>query len=117
MPSETLADLRTMMFEQYRKIRTALAEGKPLDRHAERLQYDISLGIIETAKVEVMLAAVMKGSLEVPFIEAQTTERNASKDPQLPAPAVTPMERAAQVLTAGPPANHAWRNSGDRRQR
>jgi len=109
MSSETIAELRTMMFEQYQRIRVALAEGKPLDRLAERLQLDISLGIIETAKVEVMLAAVMKGSLEVPFIEAQTTERNASDDP--PLRAVTPAERAASVLASGPSADHRWRTS------
>lgn len=51
--------------------------------------------IIDAARIEVQLAAVMKGALEVPFLETQAGERPANDAPQLPPLGQTPMERAA----------------------
>ena len=116
MSTETMADLRAMMLTQAKRIRDQLAAGKPVDRHNERLQLDICLGVIESAKVEVELAAVLKGSLEVPFIEDQAGERSSGRGaPQLPPPSQTPLERAASVLTSEASANHPWRDAGRRR--
>lgn len=72
---------------------------------------EVCLGLIESAKVEVELAAIMKGSLEVPFIEMQSSERLPStastSEPSIntetePGKAITPLD-------AGPSANHPWR--------
>lgn len=67
--------------------------------------------IIDTARIEVQLAAVLKGALEVPFVEGQAGERPANDAQQIPLARQTPLERAAAALTGGPPANHPWRES------
>ncbi|WP_295525653.1 hypothetical protein [uncultured Pseudacidovorax sp.] len=77
--------------------------------------------IIDTMRIEVQLAAVMRGSLEVPFIESQTSERSGTQ-PTRRRPAedsdiadakpLSAVERMTRALSRGPSADHAWRRSG-----
>ncbi|MDO9357905.1 MAG: hypothetical protein Q7T70_02790 [Polaromonas sp.] len=102
--SKNMADLRDMLFAQLKELNDA---SKPVDLSRHRVINEAARNIIETAKVEVMLAAVLKGSLEVPFIEAQTSER--SSEP--PTGESSPQERAQGVLDSGPAPDHPWRTS------
>src|SRR5690349_7423757 len=105
---KNIADLRAALFAQL----TALEDSsKPVDSLRVRAMVALSEQIIDSARLEVQLAAVMKGSLDVPFIEAQAGERQPSNDPSVTPqiPAQTPLERAASVLASGPSANHPWR--------
>ena len=71
--------------------------------------------VIDTARLEVQFAAVLKGGIDVPFIESQDPE-HATNTPVRPTiTAAEPMTRAAQILAAGPPVDHPWRLREKRR--
>ncbi|WP_216087356.1 hypothetical protein [Variovorax paradoxus] len=97
-----IATLRDALFAQLQELSDT---DKPVDIARHRLRNEVAQTIIATAKVEVELAAVLKGALEVPFIENQSDERPAD----VPALPKTPMEKAAEVLSRGPSPDHAWR--------
>lgn len=99
---KNIADLREHLFTQLE----ALADpNQKVDLRRMRLTHDIAERIIDTARVEVQFAAVMKGSMDVPFIETQTEERATPDEPK------TPAQRNAAVLGGGPNSDHPWRAS------
>lgn len=109
---KNIADLREHLFG----LIEALADPeRKIDLRRVRLTHDLAERIIDTARVEVQFAAVLRGATDVPFIEAQDPQHPSNK-PEKPAlqPA-DPMARAAQVLTAGPSQAHPWRQ-GDRKR-
>jgi len=121
---QNIADLRALLFEELEALR-----GNPTDADIDRIRLKCALAdrVIDVTRLEVQLAAIMKGALDVPFIEAQAAERVNSSDVQrgLPPPAegksqsrsdapLSAMERAAKVLTGGPKADHRWRTSSKR---
>ena len=118
---QNIADLRALLFEELETLR-----GEPTDADIDRIRLKCALAdrVIDVTRLEVQLAAIMKGALDVPFIEAQAAERTSSGDAQgslppstereqLPLKAVplTALERAAKVLTGGPKTDHRWRSS------
>lgn len=118
---QNIADLRALLFEELETLR-----GEPTDADIDRIRLKCALAdrVIDVTRLEVQLAAIMKGALDVPFIETQASERvNGSEGQgslpasreheQLPAKVapLTALERAAKVLTGGPKADHRWRSS------
>lgn len=100
----------------------------PTDADIDRIRLKCALAdrVIDVTRLEVQLAAIMKGALDVPFIEAQASERandvaghdslslpGGVDQPAKTAP-LTALERAAKVLTGGPKADHRWRKSSRR---
>lgn len=108
MSEKSLQGLREMLFAQLDELAD---KSKPIDVIRHRLRVQVSQAVIDSARLEVELSAVLKGALDVPFIEAQTQERLPAMAPT-PSVPVTPMERAAQVLSGGPRSNHPWRPNG-----
>lgn len=78
--------------------------------------------LIDLTRLEVQLAAVLKGALEVPFIESQTQER--SNPERLTLPDTTPidaeplsaMELTARMLAKGPKPDHFWKRPFKKRR-
>ena len=110
-------DLRALLFDELEAL-----NGKPeqVDLERARLKCLLADRIIDTMRIEVQFAAVMKGALDVPFIENQADERPA--DGSRPAargesggdakpPVLSAIERTARLLTAGPSQDHLWRRS------
>lgn len=109
-------DLRALLFVELEAL-----EGNPTDADVDRIRLKCALAdrVIDITRLEVQLAAVMKGSLDVPFIEAQAPERTSSskppsrfpteREPIANAPELTALERAAKVLASGPKTDHRWR--------
>lgn len=109
----TNSELRDILAEELRALRLGTT---PTDGDAKRigLKLDISDRIIDSARLEVSLNAVLKGSIEVPFIENCADERPNSDDDKPPPPPrdpLTAVERTALALTQGPSAKHPWRKS------
>lgn len=110
-------DLRALLFAELEAL-----NGKPeqVDLERARLKCLLADRIIDTMRIEVQFAAVMKGSLDVPFIENQAEERTSdrSRPPSgegveagaKPA-ALSAIERTARLLASGPSPEHAWRRS------
>lgn len=97
--------------------------SKTVDINRARMVCEVSEQIIDSARVEIQFAAVMKGALTLPFIEDQTGERPNTPQPALPrepepdnfpAPPVTAEERTQRALNSGPAADHPWRSLGSR---
>ncbi|VTU20177.1 hypothetical protein SRS16CHR_02590 [Variovorax sp. SRS16] len=85
------SDLIEMMRRQYEGI---CDTTKPLDLPRERLKVEIQRNVISVVKLQVEYAAIMKGAVEAPFIEANEKPNDpARKDP----------------LLSGPSADHPWR--------
>lgn len=107
-----IADLRASLFAELEALKGAPTEA---DIARIRLKCALTDRIIDSLRVEVQFAAVMRGALDVPFIESQSGERRSdgSSDRASPPPAagreLSPLERAAQVLASGPGAGHPWR--------
>ena len=122
---QNIADLRALLFEE---LQTLQASPNEADIDRIRLKCALADRLIDVTRLEVQLAAIMKGALDVPFIEAQTSERVNSGEGQgsLPPPPrerddspakaapLTALERAAKVLTGGPKADHRWRATSRR---
>jgi len=117
---QNIADLRAILFQELEAL-----QGAPTDADIDRIRLKCALAdrVIDVTRLEVQLAAVMKGALDVPFIEAQASERAndgagngglslpTRADQQVETPPPTALERAAKVLTGGPKADHRWRSS------
>ncbi|MGJ7529196.1 hypothetical protein [Variovorax sp. GB1P17] len=111
---KNIADLRASLFAEL----DTLSGGAPTEADIDRIRLKCALTdrIIDSLRVEVQLAAVMRGALDVPFIESQSGERRSDGSPSQQIPSVasisplSALERAAQVLGGGPPASHPWRN-------
>lgn len=109
---KNIADLRAVLFAQLSELED---QTKPVDFPRVRAMVALSEQIIDSARLEVQLAAVLKGGMDVPFIDAQDPDHPANK-PERPAmTAADPMTRAAQLLTAGPSPEHPWRQRDKRR--
>lgn len=100
--SKTIADVRQHLFDQLERLGDT---STPVDVQRARLIVETAQAIINSAKVEVEAAAVLKGAMTMPFIEGQAEERSAEPLP-LPRPSLKAEERA---LGAGPAADHPWR--------
>ena len=105
MTDKTIATLRDELFAQLADLADPT---KKIDVERVRLRLGVANAIIATARIEVEFAAVMKGSMEVPFIEAQTMERSAEK------PKKTNEDK---VLDGGPSQTHPWRSTVHRLDR
>ncbi|MBB3637145.1 hypothetical protein [Variovorax atrisoli] len=109
---KNIADLRAALFAELDTL-----NGAPSDADIDRIRLKCALTdrIIDSLRVEVQLAAVMRGALDVPFIETQSGERRSDGSPSQHAtdlasiPTLSAMERAAQVLGGGPSPGHPWR--------
>lgn len=105
MTDKTIASLREELFAQLADLADPT---KKIDVERARLRLGVANAIIATARVEVEFAAVMKGSMEVPFIEGQTMERSAEKPKT---------SKEESVLNGGPSPNHPWRSTVHRLER
>ncbi|MDP9892579.1 hypothetical protein J2W32_000977 [Variovorax boronicumulans] len=115
---KNIDDLRALLFQELEVL-----QASPSDADVDRIRLKCALvdRVIDITRLEVQLAAVMKGALDVPFIEAQASERDngarhpssfAANEEEAPkVAALTPLERAARVLAGGPKADHRWRAS------
>lgn len=105
MSEKTIASLREELFAQLAELADPT---KKIDVERARLRLGVANAIIATARVEVEFAAVMKGSMEVPFIEGQTAERSAERPKT---------SKEENVLNSGPAASHPWRSTIHRLER
>lgn len=103
MSKRNIESLRGHLF----KVLEALDDDtKPLDIARQRAVCETAQTLINSLKVEVELHAILQGSIDVPFIESQSSDRPSNADR-----ALTSVERNQGVLTAGPGAGHPWRSS------
>jgi len=110
---KNIADLRAFLFDQLE----ALADPKrEVDLSRLRLAREYAGLIIDASRLEVQLSAVLKGAIDVPFIESQDPDHPSNKYERPKLEAVDSMTRTAQLLTAGPASTHPWRESGRRRE-
>lgn len=109
-----ISTVRDVLFEEFQ----AFPPGSALSEADERrigMKCQVADRLIDLTRLEVQLAAVMKGALEVPFIESQTQERRDPERQSLPAPDVadaeplSPMEQTARLLARGPKPDHFWK--------
>lgn len=125
MNTKNIAHLRDHLFNQMDMLCDL---SKTVDLERSRMVCEVSKQIIDTARVEIQFAEVMKGAVTVPFIEDQAGERPNMQQPQQPAlshqpddddddfslPLVTPEERTQRALNSGPAEDHPWRGLGGR---
>lgn len=103
MSKRNIESMRGHLF----KVLEALDDDtKPLDIARQRAVCETAQTLINSLKVEVELHAMLRGAIDVPFIESQSNERPSSADK-----APTAAERSQGVLTGGTGPNHPWRNS------
>lgn len=113
--SRTINHVRSILFDQLDKLTDMTAE---INFDRVRAVNDTAKLILESAKIEVAHAAVVKGAVMLPFIEDQ---EGAAERPYraLPTPAAppaqepdtrTPEERA---LDSGPAEDHPWRKPAE----
>lgn len=87
-------------------------DAKPLDIARQRAVCETAQTLINSLKVEVELHAMLRGAIDVPFIESQSNERSHADDT-----ARTPVDRSAAALASGPSPDHVWRKSAVHRLR
>ncbi|TDS74378.1 hypothetical protein [Comamonas sp. JUb58] len=111
--------LRDILFDQLRNL---VDPTKTVDLAQAGMVNETAQTIINSAKVEVEAAKVLKGALSIPFIESQEgcTERpypepklTSAPSSPLPAPA-TAEDKEQAALSSGPGPNHPWRGLGAR---
>jgi hypothetical protein len=113
---KNIADLRALLMAELEALNRSPTAA---DMDRIRLTCALTDRVIDLTRLEVQLAAVMRGSLEVPFIESQAPERKNDSKP-LPAPSLedaqplTALQRAARVLSGGPSPSHPWRPRSDK---
>ncbi len=121
MSARNISHLREHLFNQLDMLCDL---GKPVDIERSRQVCEVSKQIIDAARVEIQFAAVMKGSMTLPFIEDQDgiSERpyaspqdlTPSQPPELPTPSMSAAERTQALLNSGPAPDHPWRQLGGR---
>lgn len=99
-------NIESMRGHLFRVLEALDDDTKPLDIARQRAVCETAQTLINSLKVEVELHAMLRGAIDVPFIESQSSERPSSADRPL-----TPAERNQGALTGGPSPNHPWRNS------
>lgn len=87
-------------------------DSKPLDIARQRAVCETAQTLINSLKVEVELHAMLRGAIDVPFIESQSNERPHADDASR-----TPADRGTAVLSSGPGPDHIWRKSAVHRLR
>jgi hypothetical protein len=106
MSKRNIESMRGHLF----KVLEALDDDtKPLDIARQRAVCETAQTLINSLKVEVELHAMLRGAIDVPFIESRSSERPNSADSANRI--LTPAERNQGALVAGPGAGHPWRSS------
>lgn len=103
MSKRNIESLRGHLFKV---LETLDDDSKPLDIARQRAVCETAQTLINSLKVEVELHAILRGAIEVPFVESQSQERPHSNDPS-----TTPNHRRSDPLSQGPAADHVWRKS------
>lgn len=98
--------LRELLFRQLSLLSESTSD---IDFERARIICSVADRVIDTARLEVQLAAVLKGATDVPFIESQDPDHPSNKPSRPSLAPADPMERVAQILNSGPPADHPWR--------
>lgn len=125
MTTKNISHLREHLFNQLDMLCDL---SKTVDIERTRMVCEVSKQIIDSARVEIQFAEVMKGAVTLPFIEDQAGERPNMPSPQqsalshqpdddgddFPVPHVTAEERTQRALNSGPAADHPWRGLGGR---
>lgn len=115
---KNVEDLRAMLFADLEALST---NPSVVNLDHVRAKCLVADRIIDTMRIEVQLAAVMRGSLEVPFVESQTAERRSAPSPRRPAvedgdiadaKPLSAVERMTRALSKGPSLDHVWRRAG-----
>jgi hypothetical protein len=99
-------NIETLRGHLFKVLETLDDDAKPLDIARQRAVCETAQTLINSLKVEVELHAILRGSIDVPFIESQSNERPSSADRKL-----TPAERSQEILEGGPSAHSPWRNA------
>ena len=105
--TRTIETLRSILFDQ---LETLASQEKSVDLGRARLVNETAQLIVNTAKVEVEHAKVLKGALTLPFIEDQESllERPHQPNPE----ASQPQKLSTQEKLLNGNANHPWRTLG-----
>lgn len=107
-----IAALRDLLFKEL----NALSDPhQKVDLERVRAICGVADRVIDTARLEVQLAAVLKGGTDIPFIESQDPEHPANQPSRTALTPTDPMTRTAQLLAAGPTPEHPWRQRDQRR--
>jgi hypothetical protein len=99
-------NIETLRGRLFKVLQTLDDDTRPLDIARQRAVCETAQTLIDSLKVEVELHAILRGAIDVPFIESQSSERPNSAEP-----ARTPGDRNAALLAAGPNPEHVWRKS------
>lgn len=106
MSKRNIESLRGHLF----KVLEGLDDNtKPPDIERQRAVCETAQTLINSLKVEVELHAILRGAIDVPFIESQSSERASGDDP-----ARGSTDRDAAILRGGPSPDHVWRKSTHR---
>lgn len=109
MSKRNIESLRGHLF----KVLESLDDDtKPPDMERQRAVCETAQTLINSLKVEVELHAILRGAIDVPFVESQSNERSNSEDPTKGA-----SHREATTLRSGPSADHVWRKPSRRAAR
>jgi len=92
MTVRSMADLRNLVFDVVTEVRNA---DKP-DPDKTRMLCEVLTVAVNVVRVQVAYAAIVKGDLELPFMEEMPSESAGSSGRSDP-------------LTSGPSPNHPWR--------
>jgi len=105
--SDHISDLRAVLMEQLRTLRSADLASLPEEIRRAKAVAEVAQTIINSAKVEVDYIAAIKGGAESPFIEAREME---PAPPPIPTYPQSPLPVADDVARCGgPSASHPWR--------
>jgi hypothetical protein len=104
-------NIETMRGHLFKVLESLDDDAKPLDIPRQRAVCETAQTLINSLKVEVELHAILRGAIDVPFIESQSNERSNSDDPEKAA------DRNAALLVSGPSPDHRWRKSTSHRLR
>lgn len=105
--TRTIETLRSILFDQ---LETLAAPEKPVDLDRARLVNETAQLIVNTAKVEVEHAKVLKGALTLPFIEDQQSLLERPHQPAPEASKAPPLSMQEKILNGN--TNHPWRSLG-----
>lgn len=103
MSKRNIESLRGHLFKV---LETLDDDSKPLDIARQRAVCETAQTLINSLKVEVELHAILRGAIEVPFVESQSQERANAEDPMR-----TSNARRSDLSTSGPAPDHVWRKS------
>lgn len=99
----TIDDLRDVLFRQLDILEDT---SKPVDYDRVRTIVAVSEQMINLSRLQVQVCAIMKGELDVPFIESSMPERPLRRSESL-----DPIQRLQNALRSGPAPDHPWRSS------